>query len=396
MARGLIPWLGAAVLACAVIAFAYLPPRGRESPGEPSTRAQFGQLAPVTAERARARALAAEWQALDQQLQFLKSRQRLEAEFARRRQRDLPSVALLVDGPDSVVGSARPRMEAMIDTVWHELGLGTTKIAVGVTLDLWRHGRPGAEGTPLANGQGSRADAFLLPDSTDRSTCLAFVALPFYDRPNYSPIRLRSELKASFGPCAWYARFGTPGARVRHWLGARSYDVALSPEWDTGRHAYWLSQWLRDQTGRGWEWPAIYGFMPRTVGCLGSRPAECMDVVRDGDGAGEHGRLLVPASPWDIKSVRLVGGDRYLADVLRTAGDDRFLDFWNTTLPIDTALAIALRAPVGDWTVRWQRGVIPTVPLTPRLRLHELLPGLFLIGLALAFTAALVRRREVR
>ena len=130
---------------------------------------------------------------------------------------------------------------------------------------------------------------------------------------------------------------------------------------------------------------------------LGYGATACRDAVRerDGEGGGAHGRLLVPDPPWHVEILRLVGGDRYLADVLRTTGDDRFLKFWNTTLPIDTALAVALKAPVGDWTVRWQRELVPTLPLTPVLRPHELLPGLLVIGLALVRTVLLVRRREV-
>jgi len=387
MARGLIPWVGAAVLACVVIAFVYLQPNGSPPAGASFGSTPFARLGPVTAERARARTLAAEWQAVELQLRFADARRRLEPEFTRRRERELPSVALVVDGPDSVLPGAQPRLMAMLDSAWRELGLGTTKIAVGMVVDLWPGGRPGTRGMPFSSG------AFLFPDSTDRSTCLASVALPNYSRNTTE--RLRSHLKASLGPCTWYARFGTPGARVRRWLGARSYDLALSSEWDTGRHAYWLTQWLRGENGRGWDWPAVYGFAPRTVGCLASRPAACMDAVRDGDGGGADGRLLVPASLWDVNRVRLVGGDRYLADVLRATGDDRFLDFWNTTLPIDTALAVALKAPVGDWTVRWQRELVPTLPLTPVLRPHELLPGLLLIGLAVALTVLLVRRREV-
>jgi len=389
MARGLIPWVGAAVLACVVIAFVYLQPNGSPPAGASFGSTPFARLGPVTAERARARTLAAEWQAVELQLRFADARRRLEPEFTRRRERELPSVALVVDGPDSVLPGAQPRLMAMLDSAWRELGLGTTKIAVGMVVDLWPGGRPGTRGMPFSSG------AFLFPDSTDRSTCLASVALPNYSRNTTE--RLRSHLKASLGPCTWYARFGTPGARVRHWMGARAYDLARSSEWGVGRTDYWLLSWLRDhQTGRGWEWPTVYGFAPRTVGCLGSRPTACAEAVRDGDGGGARSRLLVPDSPWDLRSIRLIGGDHYLVDVLRAAGDDRFLEFWNTTLPIDSALAVALKTPVGDWTVQWQRGIMPTIPLTPILRLHEWLPGLFVIGLALGLVVVLVRRREVR
>src|SRR5256886_14486627 len=59
---------------------------------------------------------------------------------------------------------------------------------------------------------------------------------------------------------------------------------------------------------------------------------------------------------------RLLYSDRYLADVAREVGHDRFLRFWNSPDPVDTALATALKMPVGEWTERWQRRFLPRLP----------------------------------
>src|SRR2546422_7095903 len=60
---------------------------------------------------------------------------------------------------------------------------------------------------------------------------------------------------------------------------------------------------------------------------------------------------------------RVLYSDRYLADVAREVGHDRFLRFWNSPDPVDTALATALKMPVGEWTERWQRRFVPRLPL---------------------------------
>jgi hypothetical protein len=91
-----------------------------------------------------------------------------------------------------------------------------------------------------------------------------------------------------------------------------------------------------------------------------------------------------------------VGGERYLADVAREVGRERFLRFWNSSLPVDTALAAALRAPVGEWSARWQRRFGPRLPLGPAAPLSAMLLGIVLGGAAVASVVLTASRREVR
>src|SRR5437879_13794000 len=58
------------------------------------------------------------------------------------------------------------------------------------------------------------------------------------------------------------------------------------------------------------------------------------------------------------RSQRVLYSDRYLAEVAREVGHDRFLRFWSSTEPVDTALAAALQMAVGEWAVRWQRRLL--------------------------------------
>jgi hypothetical protein len=97
---------------------------------------------------------------------------------------------------------------------------------------------------------------------------------------------------------------------------------------------------------------------------------------------------------WETQD--LIPGERYLSDVARAVGRERFLGFWGSPLPVDTSLALALRKPVGEWTAEWQRGY------TPRLRLGAAAPvwayafAALLTPLLVCGAAITARRRQVQ
>ena len=92
---------------------------------------------------------------------------------------------------------------------------------------------------------------------------------------------------------------------------------------------------------------------------------------------------------------RLLYSDRYLADVAREVGHDRFLRFWNSPEPVDTALAAVLKMPVGEWTERWQRRFVPRLPLGPAAPVSATVIGLLLGGAAVAVVSLGAKRRQV-
>src|ERR1051325_1403717 len=141
MARELRWWLAGAFVACAVVAVSYLSPSGIA----PAAAAR--QREP-TAARLRARRLAERWRAADLAVRLAVYRRRLEPELAHRRETDQPGPALLVDAPDTVPASTKALVAAALDTVWRELGLGVSKVAVGVVVDFWRIPRTGTDSTP--------------------------------------------------------------------------------------------------------------------------------------------------------------------------------------------------------------------------------------------------------
>jgi hypothetical protein len=92
----------------------------------------------------------------------------------------------------------------------------------------------------------------------------------------------------------------------------------------------------------------------------------------------------------------LVEASRFLGDVAHEVGRDRFLDFWTSALPVDTALAAALKRPVGAWTADWQSNFVRPIRLGPAPPLGSVAIALAIAALALALVAVTASRRQVR
>src|SRR5205814_8740178 len=118
-------------------------------------------------------------------------------------------------------------------------------------------------------------------------------------------------------------------------------------------------------------------------------------LTGDGDAFGDALPRLVDATVRWWREERLVQGQQYLGDVAREVGYDRFLRFWNSTEPVDTALATALKMPVGKWTERWERRFLPRLPLGAAAPLSAAVLGILLCGAAVALVARDAMRRQV-
>ncbi len=378
MAPRLRLWLGAALAACVLIAAAYLPPRG----GVHVRGVVFAAPRPLTAARLRAHALGAELRAATAHLRVTDARAQLGGDVARSRQ-DARGAVLFVIGPDSLVRRVRPAVAATLDTVWHRLELGETKVAVVFVLDLGA--APGFE------------RAYVFPDSTDRSTCAVWQSGGYWIRAGrpVSFTNFGAWLQNALGPCAFYAAFGSPGRPVRRWLGERKFDLALYPGWTPADRP---SGTERSRFGpRSWWWDAIYRSPPATVGCLGGRRRACRAaVLRDALTSDDSvSRVVTTEGRWWLGQ-SLIPGERYLADVAAEIGRERFLRFWNSPLPVDTSLTLALGEPIGDWTTRWERRFSPPVPLGPAAPLGATALSLLVVAVAVGLAAKAASRRQVR
>jgi hypothetical protein len=396
MARELKSWLAAALAACGVIVIGYVAPWA----AAPTATARRGQLQP-TAARLHEQALANEWRQADMAVRLARYRIQLEPELARRRETDQPGPALIVEGPDSLAAYARDVVRPALDTVWRDLGLGVSKVGVGVVLDFWRTRRTDSDGTPKER---IGSAGHLLPDSTDRTTCVALIPA-FYWHQFTEPGRnrqLEDRLREGLGPCAFLAAWGTPGSDVRRWLARRNYDLATFPGWDRewSMQSQWVSVWFAREanTPPTWYWPAVYGHPITAIGCLAGRATSCRAAVLSGAGDSFDDSVprLLTSQGWDwLRKERLVVGNRYLADVAREVGHERFLRFWNSPEPVDTALAAALKMPVGAWTKRWERRIVPRLPLGPAAPFGGALLGVLLGAVAVVVAARGATHRQV-
>jgi len=388
-------WVAATVAVCGVIVVAYLPPRG----GVQARESRFGPGIPVpTPARLRARAIADQWRTTQVAVRLLESTYPFARVSGGRSGGVGPFV--IVDGPDSAVSFLRPLLVAELDTIWSRLGLGVTKVTVVVVFEAPRITIRG-----YAPVEPNSDASYLLPDSADRTTCGVLIPGGYWIinllrvRRVQRDAQFREWLKGSLGPCAFYAAYGNPGKPVRSWLARRNFDLALDPVWDTpGRRRLWGLE--QDPAMQRWWWDWVYNQSLTAVACLARRPDACRAAVLEGGEGGGSREDSVPRvvtlGQWWWKSQRLVAANRYLSDMVREVGHDRFLRFWNSTQPVDTALAAALRMPVGEWTVRWEKRFAPPVPLGAAAPLSASVFALLLAAAALGSVALAARRRQVR
>jgi hypothetical protein len=374
------------------LALAYLPPRGADSSGKSPF---VGQSLSGTPARQYAQALADEWRKVDATLRLLEDRQRVRRDSLR------ASPTIVFRGA-TLPPNAVHDVETVMDRVWRDLGLGETKVRVTLVIELQRPSGSADTPTPLQDRV-----AYLAPDSTHRTTCLAYVpAGPYWtsfilgkrEDQHEVHVRFARWLEAGLGPCAFYAAYGTPGRPVESWLAARHWDVGLY----LGSHGIagerFTSLDLMGDARFPWYWDGVYSFPPATVACLAGRPSGCRAAVLAG--AADEGTIPIPnvillERRW-WRTQHLLPGERYLGDVARTVGRDRFLSFWTSGQPVDTALALALKRPVGEWTADWERGFVRPIRLGPTPPLGAAVIAVAIAVIVLTVVAATASRRQVR
>jgi hypothetical protein len=389
-------WVLAGLVGCAALALAYLPPRGATASGRSVFMAQAAWGTPA---RHRAQALADEWRGADASLRLLRARRELQELL---REATAGTSLVVVSESADVTTAAPPIADSAIHVAWRQLGLGETKVRVAVIIQLAVaspvHDRPTIE---------EGIAAYLAPDSTDRTTCIAVLPAGTYWTRVLRGARVSGQLpfdavvqtlKTGLGPCAFYAAYGTPGKSVRGWLVARGWDLAMTFDVVAlGRYRTSMVG-MADRENYPWFWEAVYALPPTAAACLASRPDGCRAAVLAG--ASDD-----PAIPFpDIMRIdrrwgrvpHLVEGQRFLGDVARAVGRDRFLSFWTSALPVDTALAAALKRPVGEWTAEWQRDFVRPIRLGPTPPLGGLAIALAIAVLAVALVSVTASRRQVR
>lgn len=394
MARQLRWWIVAPLGACLVIAIGYLPPRAMPLLGQRFFRV-FQSFAPPTPYRLRVQELAQRYRLTSFELTMREYGEVLRPELQRRRTHEIPGPAVLFAG-DSLSDSARGLVRAVLDRVWSQLGLGASKISVGVVVRVVFDRPPGGE----SPAHMPAADAFLLPDSTNRATCLAYVPIIYWGRPGLleqthpAPAYYLAELlRNGLGTCAYFAAFGAPGHDIGRWLESRHYEFALDP-WGLSVPPESTRAGSLLDVDKPWFWSSVYRYEPGAVECMAGRADACRRTAL-ARGNGDAVSVVSAERQW-WKPPSLAGADRYFADLVDDIGPERFGRLWNSELPVDTALATAMRMPVGDWTRRWQATLVPPIHLGPVVA-----PSVMVLATLFGVAAVLLvmltaRRRQVR
>jgi hypothetical protein len=337
-------------------------------------------------ERARARELAEVWRGLERRRRLLAAREALRPVLDSLARAEAPSVAVRFDGPDSLRRAYDSVVQAEVRRSWDSLGLGVTKVSVGVVFQE----SPASMGGPPVELNGF--EGYLFPDSLDRRSCIRLDMIgthsrSWLQRPEYRSRVLRNLL----GPCLYYARFGVPGTRVRSWLARRRHDVAMRP-WASTPSGDGMVDNLQDVP---WLW--VYQLSPTALACSAGRARACRAALRAGDDPDAPVPPWGSAEPewWRLSSRAFLTDQWFLASVLQQVGPDRFAEFWNTTLPVDSALSLALGEPVDAWLARKGRETHPTLRLGPAVPARSTAWHLVLSALALGVALRVGIRRQV-
>lgn len=384
MALTLRHWIGAALLGCATLAVAFLPPAV-----EPSVEMQRARFRDRTARSLIAGALHENYRlAL-----FLRRRNDMMDAIHRLAPRPASTPVVLAD-PQRPAARRTARMSFIrrtMDTLAPLLAPldPTVRAAIVLTADTGLS-VPGAGGWV-----GLREVTYFLPEGTDGRTCLVLVTWTS---------RLPTSGAGLLGPCAFYAAFGRPGPGVRTWLQAVAYYPTLEPDWLRTRPAGAVEgpeyltivdevqQWGLQQALFG----RAYGGLNYTAaGCAAGHLERCRELAN---------RPPPYARPEHTRGIRATIAERFwwtddgnwmLADLVREMGRERFTAFWRSPLPRDSAFTAAFGMTLETWMHRWLAARQPNVRVGPAIRTASVLLGLLFAGALVAGGAFYTTRRQI-
>lgn len=379
MAPGMKWWFVALLGGWGLVAVAFLPPRATPA------QSDFDMWTPwywaTTPERRRVAQLAWQWRAAQHAF--------LAASYS-------DSVARwLVRRPDAgrrpvlVTATAVPPHDRAAFWAWLDSAAArvrpTSEIALGVV--IVPDTLPAEAGRP--RGRWSRSPMYLTPAETGRPACV--VLLPYSRSRSRVPGRVNP-----LGPCTYYAAFGRPGRAIERWLRHRRFDFAYAVDWATdvptlSRSVYQELAALPPSVLRR----HVMGAPLDAVACLGGRADACRaEVLRTPGRAPWDPGAIVATEGWQ-RDRTIEGAFWFLSDLIREHGRERFGRFWRSELPVDSAFAAAFGVPLGEWTARWQRTMLPRLPLGPAAGMPAAGLALVLAGLAIAATLVYASRRQV-
>lgn len=189
------------------------------------------------------------------------------------------------------------------------------------------------------------------------------------------------------GRCALYARYGFPGVEVQRWAGL---DARWSGRWSWwyGDEGMFAPQRFAPDTLR---FRPLYGGVAWTeLGCFRGVDAYCAALFGLGSRAAAARARDLYYYGWGYRP----SADRLVAEVVLHREPSRFVTFWTSGLPADSALSAAYGVPAGTLAREaFSRRYLPEPPAQPSGAMMLVSVG-WAIVLA-AFAMALSWRREM-
>ncbi len=289
-----------------------------------------------------------------------------------------------------------------IATSWKQLEVTSPKARTAVL--LLRDSFPDTDGYGV--GQlGGEGMEFIVPARGDSAgTCVSVLLLREFGANRKTVQRFLSSYSRStvLGPCAFYAAFGTPGARIAGWLEGRRYDLAMWADW--GPH-------LRFDIAT----PLRRGARSHLYAILGGESdLDNMTLIQRrcwlGSASACEALILAPVaeSPLAVHAAQVFAPEavyqngewssayrEYLADMRHDIGAEKFEKFWTSNEEPAVAFRNATGETLGEWTHKWVLKLYgPTVAGAKVPASYFGLGLLFAVG-CVSLAAAVASRRTV-
>jgi hypothetical protein len=379
MALTLRHWIAAALVACAAVSVAYLPPD--PSPERPQWVPERRRTALSSIEAALRRT---------NQLSIMQREQEEALAALRGAPRRARSPVFLDARRSTISVSGRRRIESSLTQAAAAFGPLDTSVTLAVSLV------PNQSRTRAGEPVFINRLRYVFPAGTDGHACLVIV-------PDGSVTQVRTPQDAAtvLGPCAYYAAFGQPGPQIATWLASVNYYPAQEAGWIFPRlpspspESEDLSDLTLPQLLSGAVlFVSREGISLPAAGCAAGRRERCGAVLGT---TPWYRRFLEQPHTADKPGWFGASSDQswYLADLVRAMGRDRFARFWRSPLPRDSAFAQAYGMPMEEWTHRWLTERHPDVLVGPAIRISSVLLGLLVAGGLVGGGAYYAARRQI-
>ncbi|MGD0483047.1 MAG: hypothetical protein ABSB58_00175 [Gemmatimonadales bacterium] len=161
------------------------------------------------------------------------------------------------------------------------------------------------------------------------------------------------------GRCALYARYGFPGLDVQRWAGLEARWSGMRSWWYGGVGMFVPQRFAPDTL----HFRPTYGGVAWTeLGCFRGVDSYCAALFGLGSRAAIERARDIYYYGWEYGPP----SDRLVADVILHRGPDRFVKFWTSSLPADSALSAAYGVPAGALAREaFSRRFLPEPPAQP-------------------------------